>query len=166
MTQYSSSRETLRNSLQDYAAFLHEKNQTLTEISHAGASLLIMLKNDLPEGMDNLIKEREQACRRLIDLCKNDSWKDLGLMDRARKLAANNSDDLCRLARELLELNVRAQRIGDEVLNSQKECEAIMKSQLDATSSALQHSVRKRKLSSAYGPVSTQHSPTFLDRQR
>lgn len=160
------SREELRSSICEYLTYMRAKNAALTELSHASTSLLVMLRDDLPEGMDKLLKEREHICRRLMKQYKKDSWKRSGLIDDARKLAAQGNDELSQSAKELLELSIHAQKMGDDIIKSQKECEAIMKAQIDATACALRHSVQKRKLNAAYGPVSTQSLPSFLDRQR
>lgn len=166
MTSYSSSREALMDSLTNYVSHLQAKNQTLTELSQTSASLLIMLKHDLLEGMDSLLKEREHGCKRLLKLSESDTWKDSRLTQRAEELAQGANDELSRLAKTMLALEDRAQLLADEVLKCQKECETVMKSRLETTSRALRTSIQRRKLDAVYGPAHPHQSPTFLDKQR
>lgn len=165
MTDYSSSREQLVASLKAYTSLLAERNEALSRISATGAVIRSTLgASDTPDISDAL-RRRDSDIACYSSLCA-DTARDDSMLSAALAAANSANDELVELAGSVIALREDSRSLADEVLARQSECEALLRTRVEATSKALRRSTQRRKLDAAYGPALNHESPTFMDKQR
>ncbi len=151
--KFSSSTEELINCLKQYTYLLKVRNNALAHLSQTSAEMRAALENDRQDEVDELLARRQKECEQFA-LINQEMKLDEGLVLRLARMAATDSNaELRELGETTLKLVSDSETLGESILACQYDCENILKSKLQATSEALQKSVRRRKLDNTYGPA-------------
>lgn len=165
MTGFSSSKDELVASLKAYTTLLAAKNEALLRLSSTTAEVRSTLRDSDSPDISDALQRRDRDIARYSSLC-GASPKDESIVNAALAAANAANDELSVIARSVVVLREDSRVLADEVLSCQTECEAILKSRLEATSKAIHRSTQRRKLDAAYGPAVSHGTPTFMDKQQ
>ena len=166
MSGASAGQQELVASLRRYTSYLEERNAAVTELLRSSENLCSHLRNDPSSDIDAVLNQRENHCRRFVELADTENKTDASAVVSLRGDATETSDELRALTSGVESLQAQCQSLTQSILVCQSECEAILRGQLQATAHALRQSVHRRKLDAAYGPACKRQSPVFLDRER
>lgn len=164
MTGFCSPKDELIVSLRTYTSLLSERNEALSRISTTSAEIRSTLRNtDSPDISDALLRrDRDIAYYSTL----SGGEQDESIVDAAISAANAANDELGELARSVIALREDSRTLAEEVLACQSECEALLRSRLDATSKAIQRSSKRRRLDAVYGPAVNHETPVYMDKQR
>jgi len=165
VTEHWSTREELAASLKAYTSLLAARNQALMRISAVSAEIKTTLAGSDTPDISHALQRRDSDIEHFSSLC-SDGVSEESLLSAALAAANSASDELVELARSVMALREDSRLIAEEVLACQGECEALLKSRVEATSMALRRSNQRRRLDSAYGPALSHDVPTFMDKQQ
>jgi hypothetical protein len=151
--------------LKIYAAFLHERNNVLSELARTSREMRLLLESDGLAEIKDLLSSREQECLKYADLCKSQTTSEDVLLRNAENAVRSGKQESASVALSVLSLYEDSQDLASEIMTCQSECESILKNRLKSTAQALQTSARRRKLDTAYGPACRHDIPIFMDKQ-
>ena len=162
--EFSSSRDEIIASLKTYTSHLAARNEALSRLSATSSEIRSTLRNANSPDISDALVRRDQDIAYYSALC--DSSQDETVVDAAIDAAHAANDELGDIARSVIALREDSRTLIEDVLASQRESEALMKSRLEATTKAIQQSSKRRKLDAVYGPAVNHETPTFMDKQR
>lgn len=165
MSGFSASREQFVASLRSYTSLLKDRNEALTQISRTSSEMRSTLSGDAEADITSLLERRDQDCARLAGVCGN-GVNDDAIISAAKHAAGSANDEMGTLARMAVSLYSDTRTLAQEILTCQTECEAILRTRIEATANAIRESKQRRKLDAAYGPACKHDTPVFLDKQR
>lgn len=164
MTGFSSSRDELVSSLKAYTSVLAQTNEALSRVWTTSTELRATLSSsDSPDIADALTR-RDRDIADYSALCG--AARNKPLIDAAVAAANTANDELGEIARSVIALREDSRSIAEQVLACQSECEALLKSRIEATGKAIRQSTQRRKLDAVYGPAVSHDAPVFMDKQR
>jgi len=161
---FSQSSEILQ-ALREYSAILQRRAQALADLRKTSDRMLSILQQDPTADITELLRHREQECLKLGELCKSGFNGERQLLETA-KLVETSEGELALAAREVLSVQAYCEKLSQEVMACQQECELILRTGLEAIERAIRESKQRRKLDSVYGPACKHSTPIFLDRQQ
>lgn len=165
MIGFSSPRDELIASLKTYTSHLAARNEALTRLSVTSSEIQSTLRGMASPDISGALKRRDQDIAHYSSLCDYSS-QDEAIVESAIEAAHAANDELGDIAQSVIALREDSRALMEDVLASQRECEALMKSRLEATTKAIQQSSKRRKLDAVYGPAINHETPTFMDKQR
>ena len=165
MISPSSAEDAAANALDKYAELLNARKSALMQILRTSTEIRTTLAREAMPDVANALARRDEESQHYAAL--NDSRvDDARLLDMARRSKTDKSSNLRRAADSVITLHESLQKLADDILTCQKECEALFKARLSSTSKAIRESTKRRALDAAYGPACKHEVPSFLDRQR
>jgi len=146
--------------LERHTAILQARKDALERLLATSAEVRAALESN--QDIGELLERRERECRSFAALCQENE----DIPDLAPIAIGDDRDPASEAARHAISLDRDIQRLGEQILACQAECQAIMRARLDALAGAIRESVQRRRFESAYGPACSQDTPVFLDKQQ
>jgi hypothetical protein len=166
VSSFSSSREQILASLKHYSKVMRDKNEALLELQKTSQDMKSTLKtSDLP-GISEIINKREKQCIKAAKAFEAQKLDLSMLIEFARRASDDTNDELYVMASNLAEMQTYSNSMAESILSYQQECEHILRRRLESTGEAINNSVKRRRLDSAYGPAHTGTNPRYIDKQR
>lgn len=165
---FSQSSELLQ-ALREYRSTLQQRAQALAHLQQTSDQMLSILRQDPMADITELLQRRELECLKLGELCRGGFAAERQLLEAAKLVDGNagmSEGELALAAREVLSVQAHCEKLSQEVMAYQQECELILKTSLEVIDRAIRESKQRRKLDSVYGPACRHNTPIFLDRQQ
>lgn len=148
----------------EYKDYLIEKNRRLAEILGTSEEIRALLQRVEEADIDPQLDLREKQCKGLAEYVKSSGIVEKALNTNAETVAAGDSQESV-LAGEVMKQVAIHNDFRDKIFKCQKDCEELMHARLKAVSNAIQSSVKKRKVTAAYGPTGSTNTPRYMDKQ-
>lgn len=145
---------------------LRERAGVLAALASASREMRDRLQTDASADIRDLLDLRERKSLEYADMCARQAMSDDALVRGAKAAAAGDKGESAALGVSLLSLFAQAQDLAKEIMTCQAECEAILRTRLQATAKALRQSAQRRKLDAAYGPAHRHDVPVFMDHRK
>jgi len=145
---------------------LRERAGALAALASASREMRDRLQTDASADIHDLLDLRERKGQEYADMCARQAMSDDALVRGAKAAAAGDKGESAALGMSLLSLFAQAQDLAKEIMTCQAECEAILRTRLQATAKALRQSAQRRKLDAAYGPAHRHDVPVFMDHRK
>jgi hypothetical protein len=165
VTRSSIPGDELVSAIRRRIVLLEARRDALTDLSVASGELRSRLRDAPVEDIGSILNARERDCHRLASLGPNtpQEWDDA---ETTRQITEGMNGEAGALARTVVALQSDSEVLAEEILDCQRECEALLKQRLRVAAGALRESRQRRKLDAAYGPACRHASPSFLDKQQ
>ncbi len=150
--------------LSEYKKYLTEKNRLLAQILGTSEELRALLQRAEEIDIDPQLDLREKQCKALAEYVKSSGIVEKALNTNAEKVAAGSSQDSAAASDVMKQVAIHND-FRDKIFKCQKDCEELMHARLKAVSNAIQSSVKKRKVTAAYGPTKSTDTPRYMDKQ-